>query len=146
MEEEKQPTIANPFARERQFVPAPKPVREKQVPKMYEPSFYISQASKTYVATQVEKGTITADELETIYKMAHIIGILFKRSAPTYSDIELATKVRTIDHARKLAAGEEQSDLVPYDKALEVMHRKDRLEFWKTISQQIVVEYDNPQV
>lgn len=160
-------TIENPFAhntasRKRPFAPRKRPVDapkispDKSTPEsipekstLYEPPFYVSHSTKTYVAAQLEKGNLDADELEKIYTMAQVIGRFLSRSihsdgrkAPTLTDIQLAIKIRTIEYARKLASGEEQLDIVPYDKALEVMQRKDRLQFWKYVAEQVVAEYD----
>jgi len=151
MEEERKTTIENPFAhkpKERQFV-VPKYVQQQRAaaaaPKLYQPPFFISQASKNFIAKQVENGVLSADELENIFKIAGIIGVIFKRNAPTYSDIEIAITFRTIDHARQVASGEVEIDLKRNDtKTLEVMPRKERIKFWKMVSVLLIEKFDQP--
>jgi hypothetical protein len=149
MKDEKQPTIANPFEHkvERQFVPAARrEPRKDTISKLYQPSFYVSYASKDLITAQVEQEKINVDELETIYKISYVVGKIFGRTAPTYSDIKVALTFRTIDYARQVAAGEEQMDIIRHDlNTLEVMNKKDRLLYWKIVAERLITEYDNPE-
>lgn len=148
-EEERKPTIENPFApkaKERPFA-VPKHIQQQReaaaAPKLYQPPYFISQASKNFIAKQIENGILTSAELENIFKIANIISGIFKRNIPTYSDIEIAIIFRTIEHARQVASGEIEMDLKRNDtKTLEVMPRKERIKFWQMVAELLVEKYD----
>jgi hypothetical protein len=162
-EESKTPTIENPFAKEvkkatnlenpfarkdvtkdrRTFIQnRPRPVEEK-AKEIFKPNFYISQASQRFIAQQIEKQNLNDDELPLVYKMAFIVGKLFRRPVPTMSDVEVAVKIRTLENARMIAAGEVQLDIIRNEvRGLDVMPRKERLEFWRLVAERVVSDYD----
>jgi hypothetical protein len=159
-DEELQPTIANPFAkrkpgkeapRVRTFIAARRPTKETvstttPTDKIYQPDFYVSQATQRYITMQVEKNELSNEEVPTIYKLALIISGVFRRNAPTYSDVETAVLFRTIEHTREVAAGEVEFDLVRHEvRTMEVMPKKERLVFWRTVAQRIVEEWDKKE-
>lgn len=148
-------TIANPFANrdpkkthnKRTFTPAKRqPIVTRPVPgavvipPVYQPTYYVSQASRNYVALQLQNQTLTNDEVELIYEIALCIGKVFKRPSPTISDIETATRIRTLEYARKIAAGEEQLDIIW--NAEKIMPKNERISFWKTVTERLLTEYD----
>lgn len=140
-EEQKQPTITNPFGDRagRVFVPAKRERSEPVVPKLFMPSFYVSQASQRYIIKQIETEKLTANELPLIYQMAQIIGNVFRRPLPTISDIEVAVQIRTVESARQIAQGEKELDIIRHEvQTQSVMPKKERIELWKTVAAQIV--------
>jgi hypothetical protein len=158
----KEPTISNPFAvpsskeskgkdreprRVRTFIQPRTPVKEPEpppdAPKIYQPKFYVSQASLRYVTISIEKNEITPEEVPTIYKLALIISNIFKRSTPTYSDIETAIKFRNIDNAREVMKGNVEVDIIRHEvNKMEVMPKRERLAFWRAVAERIVDEWD----
>lgn len=154
-DEDKQPTIANPFAKKpgkdphrvRTFIQPRRAIQQPDPPantiKIYQPKFYVSQASQRYLTMQIEKKELEIEEVPTIYKLALIISGLFRRTSPTYSDVETAIKFRTIENTQRVAAGEVEIDIVRHEVTkMEVMPKRERLLFWRTVAERIVEEWE----
>ena len=164
MEEElKTPTIENPFAKEKPTIANPFKDKNKDrkdrrtfiqartrpatdpyaPPKVYRPKFYVSQASQRYVAFEVEKKNLTEDEVPFLYDLAFVIGKVFNRPTPTVSDVETAVKLRTLDNAKKIADGEIELDIIRNEiRTMEVMPKKERILFWRTVAGRVLEEYE----
>jgi hypothetical protein len=144
MEEEQKPTLENPFSdrQQRKFVPPPLFKPEPEPEPLYKPPYYVSHATLNFVAKQIEEGKLTVDELPLVHKLSLIIGKAMGRATPTVSDVEIASVFRSLEHVKKLAAGEETMDLVRHTPNQEVMPRKERVAFWKLLAQRVLDDYE----
>jgi hypothetical protein len=143
--DEPKPTIENPFERKKREYTQPPPIMFKpqpEAPPLYRPPYYVSHATLNYLTKQIESSTLVEDDLPVVHKMALIIGKAMGRATPTVSDVEIAVTLRTIEHTKKIAAGEEILDLVRHMPNQEVMPRKERVEFWKMLAQRVVDDYE----
>jgi hypothetical protein len=85
---------------------------------------------------------LTANELPTIHKIALVVGKALGRSTPTVSDVEIAVNYRTLERIKKIAAGEEVLDNTRHKPNQEIMNKKERIEFWKLLSQRVIEDYE----
>jgi hypothetical protein len=139
MEEEKKPTLENPFG-PRKFTPPP--IVKPEPKPSYKPPYYVSQATLNFLAKQIETGALTVDELPIVYKLSLGIGKAMNRATPTVSDVEIAVMFRNLEHTQKIAAGEETVEKLRHTSQQEVMPRKERIEFWKLLAQRVVENYE----
>lgn len=102
----------------------------------YQPDFFISQVSKRNVRNAIEKGHITEAELPVMYNIALHLSSVFKRRAPTLSDIDMAIQIRTEDRLSELAAGTIQIEATPTRiSGVQALPKKEQRSLWEKVAQ-----------
>lgn len=142
MEEQLKPTIENPFEKKHKSNSPPLLRRQPEPPKVYQPPYYVSQATLNFLTKQIESATLTADELPTVHKIALIVGKALGRATPTLSDVQIAAQFRTLEHIQKISTGEESFDIMRHMPNQEMMPKQARLNFWKMLAQRVIDDYE----
>ena len=110
------------------------------------PPFFISVATRYLLEKEIADGNIKKEDLPDLYKLAMLCGKLLGRKVPTMSDFQSGLVIRNIDNARKFASGDQDLDIVIYDNNGTMLPRKERIEYWRAFSKQLVAELDKKEV
>lgn len=118
----------------------------KEPPKRVNPPYYLSSVSKKEIEQELDKGTITAEGLPTIYRLGTIFAALNRRAAPTLTDIQTAILFRSPERLERIASGQEELKTVKFDlEGKPIMDPRRFGEYWKKVAVQALEKWREPE-